>query len=129
MRYLKDENGIVSKVSEAVETDMDEVPEPPENASIKDGEVDYRYDEASDEFVEIQRDNRSFYQKILDKFEEWEANQSAALDRVDEILSESPTLEIAVREGNAEVVENRLTSLSNQVLDQSEKQELIDLIT
>lgn len=88
-----------------------------------------RYDRDGEKFYTPDVDNRSVYQKILDKFVEWEADQSSALDRADEILSESPTLKIAVREGDTEVVENRLNSISNQVLDQSEKQELIDLIT
>lgn len=128
MKYVIDSNGNPSKVSDAVSTDMRKVPEPPEDASVRGGGVEYQFDRELEKWVKVERDNRSVYQKILDKFQEWEGGQSAALDRMDTILSSSPTLKIAVDEDNVKVVKDRLQKHQGNALKPSEVDELIALI-
>jgi hypothetical protein len=86
------------------------------------------YDHDSGEFTEQDQSTGAIYERVLDKFIEWEGDITSALDRLDGILSQRPTLEIALSRSNPEVLENRLNSIRGNDLSQAEADQLIELI-
>lgn len=86
----------------------------------------HSYDWDSGEFVLPESDNRSLDKKVIDLFRGWAGGGEEAVDLMDQALS--PSILIALREGETDMVERRLRKLDRDVLTDSQVDELLELI-
>lgn len=132
MKYFAKEDGNLISGDDRI-SGLKEVPEPPKDSVLRDGEVFYKWDFENEEFVKqtIPPSPDEVFQLFQEKFIEWEENLDDGLDRLDRLMKTYPTADRALDQGNYDDVKNRINKAvdnSNLSLSSNEPSVLIDIL-